>query len=428
MKRAERPNWANLLAATVIAAGLATPVAATADDSRLQWVRQLGTSKNDFAYGVATDTAGNVYLAGETYGDLAGPNQGIGDAWVAKVDAANHVVWKRQLGTSRYDTAYDVATDAFGNVYLTGETYGDLAGPNQDGDAWVAKYDTDGHRKWKRQLGSSRGDYATGVATDIAGNVYVTGTTSGDLAGPNQGDRDAWLARYDANGRRIWKRQLGTPSNDEAYDVATDDAGNIYLAGWTYGDLAGPNQGDLDAWVAKYDATGQLRWKRQLGSSDMEQAYGVATDTAGNVYVAGYTYGALFAPKQGYGDAWLAKYDADGNRKWQRQLGGSRTDYATGVATDMAGNVYLTGGTDGDLSGPNHGATDAWLATYDPDGHPIWTQQLGTANDDFANRVATFTHGDVTDVYITGYTSGALCGAFLGGAGDAFVAKYASEP
>jgi Beta-propeller repeat. len=431
MKRVERPNWASLLVAASFAAGLTAPAAATADDSRLQWVRQLGSDQEDRAKGVATDAAGNVYVAGETDGDLGGPNQGFTDAWLAKVDAANQVIWKRQLGSNTYDGVGGVATSADGSVYVAGLTYGALAGPNQGGrDTWIARYDAAGQRAWKRQLGSSGNDDANGVATDTIGNVYLAGQTSGALAGPNQGGDDAWVAKYDATGRRVWKRQLGSSNNDGALAVATDIANNVYVSGYTYGALAGANQGGLDAWVAKYDAEGRRIWMRQLGSVSDDHASGVATgvDAAGNVevYLTGDTYGDLGGPNQGSFDVWMARYDAGGRRIWERHLGTDVEDYAYGVTTDAAGNAYLTGYTKGALVGPKQGSVDAWVAKYDAGGHRLWSEQLG-APVVAAYAVATASYGNVADVYIAGETPSALCGDSRGGA-DAFIAKFSPRP
>ena len=108
---------------------------------------------------------------------------------------------------------------------------------------------------WVRQLGTEDDTLASDVATDAAGNVYLTGPTNGLLGGANPRPPDAWLAKFDAAGHLLWKRELGTESSFVlAFGVATDTAGNVYLTGWTTGSLGGANRGDSDAWVAKYSA------------------------------------------------------------------------------------------------------------------------------------------------------------------------------
>src|SRR5690606_8652540 len=104
------------------------------------------------------------------------------------------------------------------------------------------------------------------------------------LGGPRAGNYDAFLAKYDASGALQWKRQLGTPVDDRAHGVAVDGAGGVYIAGRTEGSLGGPSAGNRDAFLAKYDAAGALQWTRQLGTSAGEYADGVAVDGAGDVY------------------------------------------------------------------------------------------------------------------------------------------------
>ena len=217
---------------------------------------------------------------------------------------------------------------------------------------------------WVRQFGPSGPEQSRGVATDAARNVYLTGVTRGPLGGPYRGNDDAWVAKYNAAGRALWKRQLGTAENDAASGVATDAAGTVYLTGATLGSLGGHYQGNFDAWMAKYNAAGHALWKRQFGTKTVEASLRVATDAAGNVYLSGMTSGSLGGANNGLFDAWVAKYDAAGRKLWTRQLGTESYDFANGVATDAAGNLYLAGETDGSLGGANHGGFDAWLAKY----------------------------------------------------------------
>lgn len=396
-----------------VAAAVFCGVAATAmaGDEFVAWKRQLGTDRSNLAYSVATDADGNVYLAGTTDGSLHGANKGRYDAWVAKYATDGQLLWKRQLGSADKDVALGVATDADGNVYLTGWTLGSLGGPNKGTyDAWVAKYAADGRLLWKRQLGTDHRDYANGVATDTDGNVYLTGSTIGSLGGPKNGSVyqfDAWVAKFAPSGQLLWTQQLGTDQNDEASGVATNADGSVYVTGWTNGSLSGLNNGRWDAWVAKYATNGQHLWTQQLGTDQDDQAFGVATDVAGNVFLTGWTKGSLGRTPLSYrDDAWVAKYDANGHLVWTQQLGSALRDRATGVATDANGNVYLSGYTSGLLGATTRaGPFDAWVAKYDAEGNRLWKRQPSSHGYDKATGVATDAAGNL---YVAGWTTGEL--------------------
>jgi hypothetical protein len=330
------------------------------------WIRQLGTSRNDFARAAAPDGSGGVYVGGETSSSLGGPNAGNLDAWLARYDSAGNQLWVRQLGTSSNDVAYAAAPDGGGGLYVGGSTSRDLGGPNAGfSDAWLARYDGAGNQVWIRQLGSSDTDWVIAAAPHSSGGCLVSGVTWGDLGGPNAGSLDVWLARYDSTGNQLWIRQLGTSAYDEAYAAATDGSGGTYVSGRTDGSLGGSNAGGFDAWLARYDSAGNRLWVRQLGTSKDDIPFAAAPDGSGGVYVGGYTFGSLGAPNAGLIDAWLAHYDSAGNQAWIQQLGTSASDSAHAAAPDGAGGTYVGGTTQGNLGGPNAGLFDAWLARYD---------------------------------------------------------------
>ncbi|MBK8175895.1 MAG: SBBP repeat-containing protein [Rhodospirillales bacterium] len=400
--------------ALIIAAGTALAAPSAMADDPL-WITQFGSRRQDTASGVATDPAGNVYVVGGTDGVLAGAKHGkVGDtdAFLVKFDADGHWLWKHQPGSSEYDIATAVATDADGNVFVAGNTYGALGGAYNKGygDPWVIKFDADGHWLWKRQPGSSGSDGTSGVATDAAGNVYVVGFTLGALGGAKHGgvgDADAWVVKFDANGHQLWKRQPGTTTPDGAGGVATDAAGNVYVVGSTRGALGGSNKGGSDIFVLKFDADGHWLWKRQPGKARWDEGRAVAIDTAGNVYVVGSAYNAD-GGAGGY-DVEVIKFDGDGRVIWKRLAGTSADDTPTSVDTDDFGNVYVLG----DTSRP-------FLVRLDADGYWVW-QPLSLNQTGRVSDVATDAAGNV---YVTGYTSGTLGAANIG-LYDAFLMKFA---
>ena len=168
--------------------------------------------------------------------------------------------WTRQLGTSSYEWGYGVTTDSSDNLYVTGYTGGGLDGNTNLGkeDIILVKYNSSGTKQWTRQLGTTGNDYGQGVTTDTSDNIYVTGFTNGDLDGnTSSGYYDIFLVKYNSSGTKQWTKQLGTSSYDYGNDVTTDSSGNVYVTGWTNGGLDGnTSSGDYDIFLVKYDPSG----------------------------------------------------------------------------------------------------------------------------------------------------------------------------
>src|SRR2546427_309815 len=176
-----------------------------------------------------------------------------------------------------------------------------------------------------RQFGTSHFDQANGIALDASG-VYVSGLTWDALPGQTSaGSGDAFLRKYDASGNVLWTRQFGSSDFDQADNVAVDASG-AYVAGVTAGAFPGQTSaGSADAFVIKYDTSGNVLWTRQFGSSSYDLAWGMALDASG-AYVAGRTGGASGYEPDPSDDAFVRKYDAGGNLQGADQLGSSAAD------------------------------------------------------------------------------------------------------
>jgi len=399
--------------------------------------KQLGLSAiAALCYSVATDTNGNVYVTGEIGGGLDGNTlTGTTDFFVTKYDSTGVKQFTRQLGVSAKDTfGYSVATDANGNVYVAGYTNGGLDGNTLTGttDFFVTKYDSTGVKQFTRQLGVSTKDtFGNSVATDASGNVYVAGNTEGGLDGNTlTGTTDFFVTKYDSTGVKQFTRQLGVSASiTYGTSVATDTTGNVYVAGYTSGGLDGNTlTGTRDFFVTKYDSTGVKQFTRQLGvSASATYGQSVTADASGNVYVSGNTAGGLDGNTlTGSRDFFVAKYNSTGVKQYTRQLGVSATNtLGLSVVTDAIGNVYVAGYTNGGLDGNTlTGTTDFFVTKYDSTGVKQFTRQLGVSTKNtFAYSVATDANGNV---FLAGYTYGGLDGNTLTGTTDLFVTKYDS--
>jgi hypothetical protein len=341
-----------------------------------------------------------------------------------------------QLGVvGAYTYSRGVAADSSGNVYVTGSTTGGLDGNTLTGmyDFFLTKYDSLGNKVSTKQLGVAGAyTYANGVAADLDDNVYVTGYTNGGLDGNTlTGADDFFLTKYDSSGNRVFTKQLGVAgAHTYATGVAADSSGNVYVTGYTNGGLDGNAlTGKYDFFLTRYDSSGNRAFTKLLGvSREYTYATGVAVDLGGNVYVTGSTSGGLDGNTlTGKYDFFLTRYDSSGNRAFTKLLGvaGAET-YATGVAVDSGGSAYATGYTNGGLDGNTlTGAEDFFLTKYDSSGNKAFTKQLGVAGAEiYANGVTVDSGGNA---YVTGYTNGGLDGNTLTGTYDLFLAKYDSS-
>lgn len=401
----------------------------------LQWTRLLGVAGVvTEAHAVTTDTAGNIYVTGFTDGNLGGQTlTGIRDLFLTKYDNSGRLIWTRLLGVAAVDSwGFGIRVDGSGNIFLTGGTSGNLDGQVKTGtpyDVHLIKYDAGGNRQWTRLLGvAAVATEGFGLTLDQAGNAYITGYTDGNLDGQvRTGTRDQFIVKYDTNGNRQWTRLLGVAAAQTfSYSITTDATGNLFVAGQTTGALDGQSlTGTQDMFLARYDLNGSRMWTRLLGAAGVPTVARAVTTDAGNVYVTGYTDGSLDGQAlTGIRDVFLTKYTANGNRVWTRLLGAAPVDsWGFGVTADVLGNLYVTGGTAGNLGQQTKtGTWDMHLIKYDRSGTRQWTRLLG-APAVKAEGFGTEITSDGT-LYNVGYTEGDLGGQIRTGSKDLFVNQY----
>ena len=380
-----------------------------------QWTKQYGTSSDEWVNDVETDSLGNIYLTGFTNRGLDGnKNQGGNDLYLIKYNSSGTKQWIRQIGSIWSDYGESISTDSSGNIFVGGSTVGGLEGNTNKGkfDVFAIKFDQIGTKQETYQTGSSSFNYLESIKIDSFGNLYVAGYTYGEVDNKtNLGSSDVFTGKLKwSNKDSLWTRQLGTASWDIAKEIAVDSSGNVYVTGNTEGDLDGnTNAGKEDVFLVKYNSSGTKQWTKLIGTPTHDYVEGISVDLTGNIYIAGWTYGNLDNnTNAGSYDLYLIKYNSDGERQWTKQLGTSTSEGAYGIDSDSFGNVYVTGWTYGDLDGnTSEGQSDLFLSKYNSSGTKQWTKQLGTSFQDWANDVTTDTLGNI---YVTGVTAGGLDG------------------
>ncbi|MEM7152507.1 MAG: SBBP repeat-containing protein [Myxococcota bacterium] len=289
--------------------GIAVRYDAGAD---VEWTLQFGTELEDRIQSVGLSSNGRGYLAGYTTGSYDGtPNTGSSDMLLIKLDTDGTELWNRQLGGRSFQVAYGLAVDGNDDIIVAGLTGESFEGRTAWGgsDAFVAKFDGDGVLLWAAQVGGEADDNPARVAVDADNNVYVTGTTLGsfDLQDP-LGGQDNFVVKFDPDGQKQWSSQFGTSVDDVALDIAVDAEGTVYVVGHSLGDFGdGIVVGEEDASIVALDPEGELQWVELLGTPASDTLRAVEIGPQGEIYAAGFSRGDLGGPNAGDADIFVTR-------------------------------------------------------------------------------------------------------------------------
>ncbi|MBI2340886.1 MAG: SBBP repeat-containing protein [Deltaproteobacteria bacterium] len=441
--------------------------------------------------GITVDDSGNVYITGRTdssdfpttVGAFDRSIGGPSDVFVVKLDETGALLYATYLGGNGSEIGIDIATDASGNAYVTGFTnssdFPTTAGAldptfNGSNDAFIVKLDPTGTSLlYSTYLGGEGLDEGFGIDIDLAGSVYVTGTTqssgfpttSDAFDTTFNGIADVFVAKLDVSGATtgssslLYGTYLGGSGSDNGsfpagHGLAVDAAGNAYVTGRTSStdfpvtaDAFDPTlDGDEDAFVVLLDTEGTLLYATYLGGSGLDRGLDIALDQAeaGDTYITGYTTSSdfpispdAFDRTRGASEAFVVKLNAfDGTFYYGTYLGGALTETGIAISTDSSGNAYITGITTssdfpintGAFDPTLNGGADVFVAKLNPSATDLlYASYLGGAGPDEPYGIAIDPSGNV---WVMGLTSSAnfpttpeALDRSLGGGYDAFVAK-----
>ena len=234
-------------------------------DGTKQWAKLFGTSGREYSQGIHVDEEFNIYLAGSA----SWVNESeLMDAFVFKINKNSNLLWmkKFRIGENIYNRARGVLTDSNGNFYVSGIT-NPLMDSNENFDennnyVFLTKFNDEGNQQWTQHLKSNFGDNVGGPTIGNKGDIYIAGTSKGNLDGNSTDDNEgnAFVAKYNSEGTKQWIKQFGPNGADTSGGRgAIDDQDNIYVAGSTNGVFIGnTSAGGYDIYIAKLDKNGVL--------------------------------------------------------------------------------------------------------------------------------------------------------------------------
>ncbi|MGR6088039.1 MAG: SBBP repeat-containing protein [Arcticibacter sp.] len=349
--------------------------------------------------------------------------------------------WANNGGGLVSDEALSMATDAAGNVIVCGKftsstvSMGSTTLTNADNsgttpDVIIAKYNTSGALLWAKSAGGTSIDIANSITTDAIGNVFVCGyfqsptivfgtTTLTNVAN----GYNYFVVKYDAAGNVLWAKSAGGSGYESANGIATDASGNVIVAGYfssssfSIGSTTLNNAGNFDAFIAKYDGSGNVLWAKYANGLYLDQANAVTTDVSGNIYVTGYygsnslLFGTVSISHTGTNNQYnifTAKYNASGVLQWVKQAGSYPDHVSYSICTDASSNVYVTGyyssatfsfGTS-TLTNPSPGYNDIMVLKYDAAGNEVKAIGIGNPGNEAAQAVKVDASGNI---YLSGW-------------------------
>jgi uncharacterized delta-60 repeat protein len=353
------------------------------------WLARYNGPGNDYDAGVAVvlDSSGNIYVTGESIG--VGTSA---DYLTLKYNSSGQQEWVARYDGGFGDAAIAMVIDSLGNVYVTGQSWGEKTAE----DYATVKYNADGQEQWvARYDGPANGyDVPTGIAIDNSRNVYVTGASTG-LAG----DLDCTTIKYNSRGQQDWVVRYNGPANggDSGTGVVVDKSDNVYVTGRSF--LAGLSSEYI---TIKYNSAGQQQWiARYHGTGNgNDTATALALDSSGNVYVTGSSFNS-----DNNFDCVTIKYDSAGQEMWLARYDGSihLDELGYAIAIDSSDNVSVTGA--GQVS-PNEfnyltirynsAGQEQWVAQSEAGGYAV-----AVATDNSGNTYITGTGGSTTPDYST---------------------------
>jgi hypothetical protein len=343
--------------------------------------------------------------------------------------------WATYYGGIYDDMGFGTSTDKNGNIYLTCQSVSPniaTAGAYQtniigSSDAILVKFNSAGSRLWSTYYGGIYGETAIHSNTDSAANVFLGGTTGSyfNIATPgayqtgNAGVYDAFIAKFDSAGIRLWGTFFGGSGEEQCFSLTTDSYGNVLITGLTESsnNIATPGasltswQGYFDAYLAKFSPSGVLLWATYYGGAGSDCAFGITTDKHNNVIITGETstYIGIATPNVhqvlyggGSADAFIAKFSSTGNKIWSSYYGGTGPDIGRGVGCDNSDYVYMGGSSSSasNISTPNTfqpiygGLNDAFVVKFDSSGSRIWGSYFGGPMGDECGKFQTDKNGN----------------------------------
>ncbi|PSR53949.1 hypothetical protein AHMF7605_10680 [Adhaeribacter arboris] len=381
------------------------------------WDKRYGGTFDDFLNRVIQTKDGGYLLAGSSRSDENGDKSEISrdtgydyfkkrDFWLVKVDSLGNKQWDKTLGGSGLDELEKVIQLSSGEYVLAGHSNSPASGDKSQGtqggyDYWLVKVSATGTKIWDKRYGGTL-DEVLGSFTQTQDGGFLLGGTSysgrnRDKSQTSRGKSDYWIVRTDKDGNKLWDKTFGGNGEDNLASLGRSNGGSFFLAGTSNSPKSGDKSqagyldevgyATADYWLIKIDAQGNKVWDKTLGGTSSDALLTSTYTRDGGYVLAGGSYsnksGDKTQDRVGESDFWIIKLDANGSKQWDKTIGGTESDALRTVLQTNDGGLLLGGSSNSPVSGdktqPSRGFSDYWLVKLAPETSSIAATREATS-------------------------------------------------
>lgn len=318
---------------------------------------------------------------------------------------SQEILWEKSYGGKNSEYLFDaIPTPDYGFI-LAGSSISGKGGSKSDEskgnyDYWVWKMTEKGDLEWQKSFGGTADDHLQSIRLTNDGGFILAGISNspkdGDKKEDSKGESDFWIIKLDAKGGELWQRTIGGNGLENLYSIASTSDGGYIIGGTSSSEITPvpedgkedefrktvANYGNLDYWVIKLNASGNITWQKTYGGSYADELRSIEPTKDGGYIIGGYSNSPMSGNKTednfGEGDYWILKLDASGNITWQKTIGGDQDDNLF-VLTQTFDGGFIAGGSSnsGAMNCKTKGngkGTDFWILKFDENGAVTWQE------------------------------------------------------
>ena len=337
------------------------------------------------------------------------------DIWIIKTDPMGRKIWDKTFGGNDDDRLNDIMLLDNGDLLLLGSSNSGISGEKSEAhlgnrDAWIIRVDTEGNKIWDKTIGNSfRAESIVSGVVLSDGTFALSGTSS----------EDYWLININDQGVVLWTKTIGGSGRDFSGKLLLLPNDELLLGGTSDSNISGDksekSRGRLDYWVLKLDRQGSIIWDKTYGGDEYDGFWDMIALSDGTFLIGGesnsYKSGEkseenrninTYLYRSGSTDYWVIKIDSDGNKIWDRTIGGSHTERFRDCVATPDGGILLGGHSRSSISSEksennknNTSIEDYWIVKIDNNGNKIWDKTLGGSKPDLFSTLALTKQGEI---------------------------------